>query len=67
MRSLTQDDKKLLTQISRQYPDFGLLLGRVRADELELLAATSIEFFPVQQGRIRVLTELLKHVMTQTP
>ncbi len=67
MRSLTQDDRKLLTQIGRQYPDFGLLLARVRADELEILAATSNEFFPVQKGRIGMLTDLLKHVMTQTP
>lgn len=67
MRSLTPDDRKLLTQIGRQYPDFGLLLARVRADELEILAATSNEFFPVQKGRIGMLTDLLKHVMTQTP
>lgn len=67
MRSLTLDDRKLLTQIGRQYPDFGLLLARVRADELEILAATSNEFFPVQKGRIGMLTDLLKHVMTQTP
>ena len=67
MRNLTNDDTKLLAQIGRQYPDFGLLLGRVRADELEVMSLTSTEFFPMHKGRIGMLTELLKHVMTQTP
>lgn len=67
MRGLTQDETKLLAQIGKHYPEFGSLLGRVRADELEILAATSNEFFPVQKGRIGMLTDLLKHVMTQTP
>lgn len=67
MRNLTPEDKKLLAQIGRQYQDFGLLLARVRADELEIMAQTTTDFFPVQKGRIGMLTELLKHVMTQTP
>ena len=67
MRNLSPDDLKLLAQVGRQYPDLGLMLTRWRADELETLALTSNDFFPVQKGRIGMLTELLKHVMTQTP
>ena len=67
MRNLTPDDMKLLSQIGRQYPDFGLLLKRVRADELEVMSLTSNDFFPVQKGRIGMLTDILKHIVTQTP
>lgn len=67
MRNVSQDDLKLLAQLGRQYPDFGLMLKRWRADEMEVLALTSNDFFPVQKGRIGMLTELLKHVVTQTP
>lgn len=67
MRSLSQDEQKLLTQISKNYPDFGVFLQKLRSSELETLALTSTEFFPVQKGRIGMLTDLLKHVVTQTP
>jgi hypothetical protein len=67
MRNLSQDDMKLLAQVGRHYPELGVLLTRVRADELEVLSVTSNDFFPVQKGRIGMLTDLLKHVMTQTP
>ena len=67
MRNLTQDEQKLLAQIGKQYPDFGTLMQSLRASELELLAVTSNDFFPVQKGRIGMLTDLLKHVVTQTP
>lgn len=67
MRTLSQDEQKLLAQISKQYPDFGNLLLNLRTSELETLALTSNDFFPVQKGRIGMLTDLLKHVVTQTP
>lgn len=67
MRTLSQDEQKLLAKISKQYPDFGNLLLNLRTSELETLALTSNDFFPVQKGRIGMLTDLLKHVVTQTP
>lgn len=67
MRNLNQDEQKLLAQIGKQYPDFGVLMQSLRSSELELLAVTSVDFFPVQKGRIGMLTDLLKHVVTQTP
>ena len=67
MRQFSQDEQTLMAQIGRQYPEFGALLQRARTSELELLALTSNEFFPIQKGRIGMLTEILKHVVTQTP
>lgn len=67
MFNLSQDEQKLLAQISKQYPDFGTLLQNLRTSELETMARTSNDFFPVQKGRIGMLTDLLKHVVTQTP
>jgi hypothetical protein len=67
MVMLPVTDINLLAQIGKNYPDLGLLLTRLRASELEVMALTSPDFFPVQKGRIGMLTDILKHVMTQTP
>ena len=64
---LPDTDKHLLAQVSKQYPDFGALLTRLRQSELEVLALTSPDTFPTQKGRVGMLTDLLKHVVTQTP
>lgn len=65
MKNLTEDDAKLLAQVGRHYPQLVELLTRVRADELEFTVSTNIEFFPVQKGRIGMLTELLQQLKAQ--
>lgn len=65
MKNLTADDTKLLAQVGRQYPQLVDLLTRVRVGELEYTATTSVEFFPVQKGRIGMLTELMQQLKAQ--
>lgn len=65
---LSDAEKHLLMQISKQYSDFEVLLKRLRQSELEVLALTSPDSFATQKGRVAMLTDLLKHtVVTQTP
>ena len=60
MRNLTSDDLKLLAQIGRQNPQLVEMFARARADELEFTALVSTDHFPMQKGRIGMLTDILK-------
>ncbi len=67
MRNLSADDIQLLQQIGKSYPRLVELLETVRRDELETLAVTTQDFFPVLKGRIGMLTELLKQLRPELP
>jgi len=60
MRNLTPDDLKLLAQIGRQNPQLVEMFARARADELEFTALVSTDHFPMQKGRVGMLTDILK-------
>jgi hypothetical protein len=61
---LTDSETHLLLQVSKQFPDFGKLLTTLRQNELERMALSSPDTFPTLKGRVGVLTDLLKHVVT---
>ena len=65
MMQLQDDDSKLLAQIGKHYPQMVVLLERVRAEELERLAITNTDNFPMLKGRVGMLTELLKQLKAQ--
>jgi hypothetical protein len=56
--TLTDDETKLCKQIGKQYPAFGELLERMRASELEFMAAGTPEHFGTYKGRVSMLADL---------
>lgn len=56
--TFSDDDLKLCKQIGKQYPNFGELIDRLRAAELEAMALGNDDHFRVFKGRTQILTEI---------
>lgn len=57
---LNADQAKMLSQISRQYPEFTEFLESWRQAEMEMLVACGSNATGILQGRSQVLGELKK-------
>lgn len=62
---LADDDSKLLAQVGRHYPQLVVLLESLRAEELERVALTDTQNFPMLKGRVGMLTDILKQLKAQ--
>lgn len=58
---MTADQKHVLRQMARQFPEFVELVGQWRQDELEKLPYAK-DNLGVMQGRVQTLTEMQRHL-----